>query len=62
VRLTVRCAYCMDLVVLSHLDPTVFGKGCYLFNCELRFFCKQTIVSRNKPTTNAMSSVMWFCE
>jgi len=23
----------MDLVVLSHLDPIVFGKHCYLFKC-----------------------------
>jgi len=28
-----RCAYCMNLVVLSHLEPVVCGKRCHLFNC-----------------------------
>jgi len=28
-----RCAYFMDLVVLSHLELILCGKRCYLFNC-----------------------------
>jgi len=27
------CAQCMDLVVLSYLEPIVCGKQYYLFNC-----------------------------
>jgi len=47
----------MNLVVLSHLEPTVCSKRCYLFNCWLPFFCKQTVVLCNKPTTIAMKSI-----
>jgi len=46
-----------ESVVLSHLEPIIYGKRFYLFDCKLRFFCKQTIVLRNKPTTTTMSSV-----
>jgi len=32
----------MNLVVLSHLEAVLCGKQYHLFNCKLRFFCKQT--------------------
>ena len=34
----------------TDLEQTLCGKRCYLFNCYIRFYCKQTIVLRNKPT------------
>jgi len=42
----------MDLVVVSHLENIAI----YLI-ASYDFFCKQTIVLHNKPTTIAMSRV-----
>jgi len=50
----------MDLVIVSHLEPILCGERCYLFKMLVTIFCKQIIVSRNKPTKIAMSSVCGF--
>ena len=51
----------MNLVVLSHLQPILCGKWCYLFNCRLQFFWKHTIVFRNL-SNNCNEQHMWFHE
>jgi len=43
----------MNLVVLSHLEPTAYDKRYYSFNLLVTFLCKHIIMLRNKPTTIA---------